>query len=172
MFLSFPIFHIPSGLLYSRSFFGCVWLSQFQLYIYIRHNSPFSVYWIGQYIPLRIFLPKIRNLKYCILFAHSLSYRMEINCRPKEGVIMKSSILFFRLTTNNLKIKNIYKTVLVRCAIWLWNMVSYIKGGMQPEYEANFFWLKMINPEGGEGFKIRKFIVRTVHLIKSGWLNL
>ena len=57
------------------------------------------------------------------------------------------------------------------CAIWLWNMVSYIKGIWKQDPQANI--LAQEGWEGNwEGPRMRNFIIYTVHLIYSGVLNL
>ena len=60
--------------------------------------------------------------------------------------------------------------IIASCAIWLWNMVSYIKGEIQAkgiwkqDPEVNI-WARGMRMDSGEGSTMRNFIVCTVHLI-------
>jgi hypothetical protein len=41
--------------------------------------------------------------------------------------MLRQNILFFRLPSKNVKV-NIYKTKILCCNLWIWNLVSYVKG--------------------------------------------
>ena len=61
------------------------------------------------------------------------AYRKKEIIERNDGAIIGNEnklIVSSRLLSKNLIIK-IYDNNIASCAVWLWNMVSYIKGGMQ-----------------------------------------
>jgi hypothetical protein len=122
---------------------------------------------------------KVKTIKYFgSLLANQNSIHEEIKCRLKAGnsyYYSVQTLLAAWLLSKNLKIK-IY--IIASCAIWMWNMVSYIKRGMQAkgiwklDPEANIWAPGGMSMGSGKGSIMRNFIVCTVHLIQSGWLNL
>ena len=63
-----------------------------------------------------------------------------------------------------------WEYIITSSDIWLWNLGSYTKGGMQAEDiwkqdpEANI-WARGMTMESGEGFTMSNFVVCAVHLI-------
>ena len=76
---------------------------------------------------------KVKTFKYLgSLLTNQNFIQEEIKCRQKTGnscYYSVQTLLSSRLLSKNLKIK-IYKTIILP-AVYLWSMVSYIKGGIQ-----------------------------------------
>ena len=98
------------------------------------------------------------------------SIQSEIKCRLKSDISCYHSILthlFSRLLSKNLNIK-LYKTIRLPVVLHLKRGLLYqgINAGKQdPEPKRNADGCRL-------GFKMKNFIVCTVHLIELGWWNL
>ena len=78
---------------------------------------------------------KVKTFKYLgSLLTNQNSTQDEIKCRLKAGNSGYYSVQTFCPLDCSLRIWKLkYNNNIASCAIWLWNMVSYIKGGIQAE---------------------------------------
>ena len=78
---------------------------------------------------------KVKTFKYLdSLLTNQNSIHEKIKCKLKAGnscYYSVQTILSSRLLSKYLKIKIYKNNNIASCAIWLWNMVSYIIGGTQ-----------------------------------------
>ena len=90
--------------------------------------------------------------------------------------------LWLRARIQIYSVRNIQNNNIASCAIWMWNMVSYIKGGMQAEEDLKTgSWGVYLDPRGDENGEWRRLNNEKLHslyhspnivrVIKSRWLR-